>query len=544
MGRAWRNTIRILLLTVLAGMLLWGGYRVMDHYYVFWNGMLISRTAPQADISGRRTENLEPLAELTELRQLDARNTELTPAQYAWLRQRLPDCTVLWDVPIQGERYPRETKAISVSALTEEEISLLAHLPELNCLDVGLWEDYAQIWRIRQQYPGCNVLYTVELAGERWGCDAVSVILENATMEELQERLPYLPALQSVFLTGTVPERQELTALMEAFPDIFFLWKMNVLGASVETDLQVLDISHTVLENARQLRDFLPYMPALEQVILNSEGLSGADLLALVKDYPQIDFRFEVPVAGKYFSSQAEEIDLSNVKLESVQEVEDMLPCFPRLKKVVMCECGIPSEEMDALNRRHENIRFVWSVNLAGVLFRTDAVHFAPNRWGLVLTDENIADLRYCTDMVCVDIGHALGVKSCEWAAQMPHLKYLVLAETSISDISPLSELKELVFLELFIMPVKDISPLLGCTALEDLNLCYTRADPAPVAQMPWLKRIWWSGHWPAKRDLPKLVTGDTQVECSSGSSTGKGWREGQHYYDMRDFIGMRYMYG
>ena len=145
--------------------------------------------------------------------------------------------------------------------------------------------------------------------------------------------------------------------------------------------------------------------------------------------------------------------------------------------------------------------------------------------------------------MVCVDIGHAKKVTSCAWAANMPKLKYLVLAETGISDISPLEGLEELVFLELFLSRVRDLTPLKSCTALEDINLCYTHGDPAPLGEMKWLKRVWWTGNWKAKRDLPKLLP-DTQLEFSSPSSTGKGWREGQHYYAMRDLIGMKYMTG
>lgn len=543
MGRFLRGTMKALLFLALAGLFLWGGCHVMGKHYVFWNGILISRTAETVNLSGKTMENPGPLGELTALRELDARNTDLSPEQYEWLQAQLPGCRILWDVPIQGVRYDQDTRAISVSSLTDGEIDLLRYLPRLTCVDVGQWEDYGRIQALRRKYPHCNVLYSVNIAGEWWGCDAVSLILRDANPEELLEKLPGLPGLQSVLLTGSIPERETLEDLMAAFPDIFFFWKMDAFGMTVETEMTELNLSGVSLENAGELRGFLPYLPALETLELNSEGLSAEELGALMVDYPDISFRFDVEIGGRKFSSQSKEIDLSNLPLASVKEVEDVLPCFPRLEKVIMCQCGIPSEEMDALNRRHENIRFVWSVDLAGMLYRTDAVHFTPNRWGLELTDENIADLRYCTDMVCVDIGHAKKVTSCAWAANMPALKYLVLAETGISDISPLAGLEQLVFLELFLTRVRDLSPLTGCTALEDINLCYTHGDPAPLGEMPWLKRIWWTGNWKARRDLPKLLP-DTRMEFTSPSSTGKGWREGQHYYDMRDFIGMKYMTG
>ena len=146
--------------------------------------------------------------------------------------------------------------------------------------------------------------------------------------------------------------------------------------------------------------------------------------------------------------------------------------------------------------------------------------------------------------MICVDIGHMDRVTNCEWAAFMPNLKYLILAQTSIRDLTPLSGLKNLVFLELFQSTVKDYTPLLGCTGLEDLNLSYTFGDPAPIYEMTWLKRLWWGGcWWEARNELP-TVHPNTEMEFFEVSSTGGTWREGQHYYDMRDLIGMDYMTG
>ena len=145
--------------------------------------------------------------------------------------------------------------------------------------------------------------------------------------------------------------------------------------------------------------------------------------------------------------------------------------------------------------------------------------------------------------MICVDIGHMDKVTNCEWAAFMPDLKYLVLAQTDIRDLSPLSGLNNLVFLELFQSSVRDYSPLLSVTSLEDLNLSYTYGDPAVIARMTWLKRLWWSGSWVARTTLPQALT-ETEMEFLEVSSTGGTWREGQHYYDMRDLIGMDYMTG
>ena len=208
-----------------------------------------------------------------------------------------------------------------------------------------------------------------------------------------------------------------------------------------------------------------------------------------------------------------------------------------------MCGCGVDNETMDALNRKYDNIRFIWSVNLGGALLRTDAEFFMPVKWGVQVDTDDLYDLRYCTDIVCVDIGH-MDVYACEWAAFMPNLRYLLMADTKVSDLTPLKDLKNLIYLELFLTQVRDLTPLLGCTALRDINMCYTYADPSALLQMPWVENIWWSGHWA----IPGLATQLRQnnphvrVEYTTVSSTGGGWRELPNYYAMRDELLMFYM--
>lgn len=532
-----------LLAAAVLALILWSGGQVLETKYVFWNGSLLPRHAQSLSITGKSIRNLEAFLEFTDLRQLDARDTGMTAEQYEWFCRELPQCRVLWDIPIQGVYYSQETTALSVEALTDEEIESLQYLPSLNLVDVGSWEDYPRVLALRQQYPGITIRYRVQVAGEWWDSDVVSMALEDASAEELMKKLAWFDRLESVLLTGTLPEQAELGQLQRQYPEVFFLWKMDALGMTLETDMTELDLSGITLESLEELRKLMPYFPKLEKVTLDSTGLSTGELAALAREYPNVFFLFDLTFGEYTLRTDAEEIDISNTPLTDTAQVEEILPCFPYLRKVVMCECGIDSEDMDALNQKYEDIRFVWSVRLAGVLFRTDAVHFTPNRWGLSCDDKNIYDLRYCTDMVCVDIGHQMKVTSCEWVKFMPELKYLILAETSISDLTPLEYHENLVFLELFLSKVTDYSPLLTCKTLEDLNLCYTKGDPEPIGEMTWLKRLWWTGSWWGRTYLADKLP-DTYAEYLSLSSTGRGWREGQNYYDMRDFIGMEYMTG
>ena len=207
---------------------------------------------------------------------------------------------------------------------------------------------------------------------------------------------------------------------------------------------------------------------------------------------------------------------------------------------------------MDDLNRRYEDIRFVWTVKIKYQNVRTDETWFYPVKLdrSAVVESKDLVDLRYCTDMVCIDLGHMWGVKDCQWAAFMPNLRYLVLAYTSVEDLSPLSGLKNLVFLEIFHTPVKDYSPLIGCTGLEDLNLSMTTGDYRPFLEMPWLKNVWWNGiagSWGqpcsgAHDILPAEMPHINWHFHGRHAAYKSGWRKLPNYYAMREWLDMIYL--
>jgi len=252
----------------------------------------------------------------------------------------------------------------------------------------------------------------------------------------------------------------------------------------------------------------------------------------------------------KAFFTNAEEIDLSGCTIEDLSLLEAKLSGFPNLKKLILSGCGQSSEALEALNNRLPDIKVVWTVRLGELDVRTDDTWFMPVKFKKEVTDKDLVDLKYCHDMICVDVGH-MKITNCDWAAEMPELQYLVIADTQVSDISPLENHKQLVFLELFLTKVKDLTPLESCTGLDDLNLSYLIADATPISRMNWLKRLWWTQPGPQRYELPEecqaeLILPDalpnTEMKFHSADSVGSGWRKGAHYYEMRDILGMFYI--
>ena len=349
------------------------------------------------------------------------------------------------------------------------------------------------------------------------------------------KKLTYLLLLMVVLLGLTLPMNR--------------LSHSAVLYFSAEETLpEPLDFSGMDLRDIGSLEQQLSEINGPQTVILRDCGLSEEQMMELADRWPEIQFVWDMELLGVLVSSDAEEIDLTGVPMEDTQAIESRLKYLKNVKKIIMTDCGLDNETMDALNQKYPEIRFVWTVKLGSLKVRTDETWFMPVKFNATVQTKDLVDFKYCTDMICVDIGH-MWVDNCEWAAYMPNLEYLIIGETAITDLTPLSGLKKLKYLELFTIKVTDYTPLLGCTGLEDLNLGLTYGDPDVIAQMTWLKNLWWCDangvHDQQRREAVTRMCEtlkDTNIAIYIDHPTASGWRRLPNYYAMRDILGMFYL--
>jgi hypothetical protein len=323
----------------------------------------------------------------------------------------------------------------------------------------------------------------VPIEGREYANTTRELTLENATEQDVEMVLRHLPDLTKLTFTGTTPDVEALYAWMQAYPDIKFEWNFDVCGVST--------------------------------------------------------------------SSLATELILNGITMETVEEVEDSLKYFYNLEKVEMCGCGIPSEEMDALWKRHPETRFIWTVKVGVCVLRTDITVFMPYQYGYdgysKLTDRHMGEMRYCVDLICMDLGH-MAISDYSFLEYMPKMQYLILADTKGTDFSVLANLKELKYLELFMTSFDQAEILVGLTKLEDLNLGTSGIDNIePLKEMTWLKHLWLPGatkvSYAERRELAEALP-DTVINYLGNGSTGNGWRQIPNYYEMRDLLNMPYFSG
>ena len=534
----------MLVLVILAAAL--GGWYFHQNYMILGGGVYARETA-EMDLSGSTGVEPEKLMELTELKKLDLRDTGISVTEYEQVKAGLPGCDIRWSVPFQGSFQDSSSQFLTLAALTEDDIDLLVYFPALETVDASACADFEMIAALLNAYPNLAVSYRVPLAGTSYAHDATELVLADADAGELEQKLAYLPEVTQLELTGKLPEAAALQALTDAYPNVKFHWEYELFGNAADSETKVLTLTDVTTDQIPALQAELAYLPGLEQVNLEGTLADAAALQTLRAAFPEVRFYWQIELFGVTADVDTVELDFSDIEMESVDTVENALGYLPSLKKVIMSNCGISNEDMDALGKRNPDVRFVWTVRVGAFYLRTDETAFMPGKYRMLPQGDQVYNLRYCVDMVALDLGHCR-IDNCEFVAFMPKLKYLLLPLTKISDISPLANHEELVYLELFTCKkLTDYTPLLTLTNLEDLNICYTNGDIEIISQMTWLKNLWWSAGKSQKAiakeryEILSEALPNTYLELDTQSSTAEGWRKLPHYYEQRDIFGMPY---
>lgn len=461
---------------------------------------------------------------------------------------------IRWLVPIGDERFDSFSEELVLSALPESEIDRLAYFPALRHVDAESCADYPALAAAAVRFPTVAFSWHVPTADGAVDGNSTALAVKTLSCDELTALLPLLPRLETVDLAAAPLEEAEIDALTAAWPKLRFRYPVDVWGTAVMSDASELTLGAGAAGDAAALKKALGRLHALQRLDLRGAELSPVELKALLPLCPA-DTSYDIFLFGRTFSADSEELDLSGTPVSDTAGIEAAVSLMPKLKKVVMCDCGLSDEEMDALDRKYDGVRFVWTVYFSLYSLRTDETVFCASNLrsrGFVaphVSSEELAPLRYCRDLIALDLGHMF-FTDLDFLKDMTHLKYLILVEERFHDISVLGGLEELEYLELFNNTIDDLSPLLNCKALRHLNVGYTRGyDPAPLYEMTWLKRLWYPGNRLGKEACGTLREALPDTVCflpsyDKDGSTGGGWRTDEAYYEMRNVFGMFYQPG
>ena len=527
---------------------------IFSRRYVRLGQQFIPVSAATLDLRGAGISDLSALDRCTELTELDVRENDLSADALDAFRAAHPGCRVLYSVYLNGEPYDSAEESVTLEDLPNDWVNIrlfenLRSLTVNHCTAPGAMET------LRAELPNCEMRYSLCVGGQWFDSDAVELTAAGTvpTAMEMLSQLAHFPAVRTVNLPDAVFTIDEQHSLVSAYPNISFFWNVQIGSQTVSNITTELSLAGEDAATLAQLTSALDLLPRLRSVDLTGCTAPVADRLAFVEQHEDLSAGWTVSVEGQEFAWNTEFIDLNNYSIADVAALEAAFAELPKLTQVDMCDTNLSYEQLDALNRKYENIRVVWKVYFGNYYLRTDAEYFIAAAWGenkVYLTDDDIDCWKYCTDLRGLDIGH-MNITDLSFLQYMPRMTYLIIAECPITDISPLAQLKELRYLEMFQTNVSDISPLLECTALKALNLAYmnVKQDNAwsVLPKLTNLDLLWYPSvplSSAQRRQLADALPNTTLFLYDGCEPSGGIWRYNPYYYEMRDFFHMYYMPG
>ena len=452
------------------------------------------------DLSNTGLNDITPLLTRTDLTSLDLRGDPISIEQYQTLAAALPSCEIRWSVPVGSQRVENDAVSAVLACGVSDLEAALPYLPKLADVKFSTVnpEDYAPLAALAASHPGLNMRWDVQLCGEVYPQDTVSLDLSTAQADAgaLATALQGLPKCTQVRLgEDAALTAEEQLSLARQFPKISFIWTVNLL------------------------QDFS-------------------------------------------VSSDATEIDLRGHRVRDAAVFSDSLALLPKLTYADLCNCGLSDEQMLALRARYPAVKFVWMIRVADWEIRTDIKGFSTGQLfqfpdgagGLVgsrrsyksFQSGDFENLTLCTDLVALDVGHCVFIGDIGFIARLPKLKYLVVSLCDITDLSPLAGQTELEFLEIKYNYINDLSPLAACTKIRFLNCANNEiSDFSVVKNMPALERLWISMNRftmdqveTLRAELPNV---DIKASLKNPEYAESLWRKGNEgYLAMQALFGMR----
>ena len=286
-GNGARWAVALLVVAAVAAALIY-----CDSRFVAIGGRIFERSDSAVDLRGAQLDDLSPLYKFHALSSLDLRGCDVSAAEFDTLSERLPDCDIVWSVPLSFGSPDSTSEALSFAEAAESDFAMLGYFPSLAALDASGCTCYAAITDYAAAHPECAVSWEVAIGGKTYGSGATAIALGAADAAEL-ELLQWLPALEKIDCRGCT-EYEKLLELYNTRPDCEVLWTAELLGTSYDNTTGEIDISGTRITDFDALAAQLRNLPGLRKLYMFDCGQSNAQMDALLAQFPGIKFVWRV----------------------------------------------------------------------------------------------------------------------------------------------------------------------------------------------------------------------------------------------------------
>ena len=411
------------------------------------------------------------------------------------------------------EEKPEEVTELTLVAQTAEDLAALEQYPNLQKLDLTGSTCYAEILSYVQAHPDVAVTYEVQIDGTRYPHTAEQLFLDDKSYDydQLLERLVYLPSVTKVELLKTTLTNEQLTALIEKYPNIAITYSVEVQGQEYAPDTTQLDLSAVDPSLIDEVAAEASRLTKLTDVYLmkadGSSAYSKADVKKLMDALPGVMVHYTFQLFGKTITTADERVEYVKVSIgnEGVPQIREALDILPKCTYFKLDRCDIDDLTMEKLRDDYPNTKIVWRIFFAFYNCLTDTEVLRCIR---SLDDENVVPLKYCTDVKYMDFGHNEGLKNFDFLNYMPKLEIVIVVDSDIDTLEYFGKCENLQWLEIVnCQRLTDLSPLANCKKLKGLNIAVNPklTDVSPLYDLDQMERLFLGDKHLSKEHLAEI---------------------------------------
>jgi len=448
-----------------------------------------------------------------------------------------------------------KTKIAAIEEITQvvtpADLESFRAYPNLKTLDASGSTCYSAIIKFMADCPQVDVTYTVSLGNAAPSNKVTTVALESceADFDTMQKNLRYLPDLTSLTLNKTQLTASQLDALKSAYPALELDYTVDILGAEYSPEASAVDLTALEPEQTDSVMAALSLLPELKTLELTGSNISPAEVKTLMDAFPEAEIQYTFDLFGQTLSTATEEVEFKGASIGNQGEtvIRQALDIMPNCNRFVLDDCGLDNDVLAKLREDYPDTKIVWRVHFGkySVLTDTDTIKAVYN-----VFDDTVADLKYCTDVKYIDMGHNETLTDISFMGYMHQLEIVIVSGSAVSDISCFANCKNLEFLEMaYCWRLSDVSPLRECTKLRFLNVSYTVVtDLEPLDSLPLERFVCLQSKVPyTEREIFTEFHPDCWIRFLGEDPYSLGWRYDDvgetfspFYLKMRDIFGYK----
>lgn len=252
-----------------------------------FKGKLCDISLTQLDLRDSDLKELNNIERMENLRNLDIRGCEVSANRYKEIKDALPDCEILWSVPLGNKRFDSNTESVSVDNSTD--FSNLSFFPYLKNVDASQCTNYDELITASASMSHVSFVWNVTVEGNSIPNTTEEIKLSsNASAADI-EALKYISSLKYADATECTLY-DELLALSGTVSGCDVEWTINIGDCEVSSLTEKIDLRGHTVSDPSVITSALPYLPRVTYIDMCGCGLTNEQMQTLRETYPNIKF--------------------------------------------------------------------------------------------------------------------------------------------------------------------------------------------------------------------------------------------------------------